>query len=430
MSINLLAIGDIHLGRRPTRVPDDVTERVGLRELTPAAAWRRAVEKALSLKVDAVLLAGDVVEQNDDFYEAYGDLAEGVERLTRAGVPVLGVAGNHDVRVLPRLADAIPDFKLLGRGGDWDEAVVEGRDGSAMRILGWSFPSERVRRSPFADKVPSRSDDLPRLGLLHCDRDQAGSPYAPVRSSELEAADVDGWLLGHIHRPDKLDGAKPIGYLGSLTGLDPTETGTHGPWHVQVSRAAGVSAKQLPLAPLRWEALEVPLDGLTEPEEVDRRVIRALNERHAQLLQIGAEPLVVGCRLRLVGRTAYRSDLERHFAAQDLRSFLLPQDGIHYFIDKLRIEALPDVDLDTLAQGSDPAGLLARKILLIRRPESDQERRAFIDKATKRLDDIVDTPTYTALAEKTLDEAHVVALLEQAAVRALDELLNQRDAAA
>ena len=85
MSINLLAIGDIHLGRRPTRVPEDVLESVGLRELTPAAAWRRAVEKALSLEVDAVLLAGDVVEQNDDFYEAYGDLAEGVERLTGAG---------------------------------------------------------------------------------------------------------------------------------------------------------------------------------------------------------------------------------------------------------------------------------------------------------------------------------------------------------
>jgi DNA repair exonuclease SbcCD nuclease subunit len=147
MGIALLAIGDIHLGRRPTRVPEDVLESVGSKELTPAAALRRAVERALSLEVDAVLLAGDVVEQNDDFYEAYGDLAEGVKRLTRAGIPVFGVAGNHDVRVLPRLADAIPEFQLLGRGGVWEEAVIEGRDGSSMRILGWSFPSERGARS-------------------------------------------------------------------------------------------------------------------------------------------------------------------------------------------------------------------------------------------------------------------------------------------
>lgn len=430
MSINLLAIGDIHLGRRPTRVPEDVLESVGLRELTPAAAWRRAVEKALDMEVDAVLLAGDVVEQNDDFYEAYGDLAEGVRRLTRAGIPVFGVAGNHDVRVLPRLADAIPEFQLLGRGGVWEEAVIEGRDGSSMRILGWSFPSERVHTSPLADELPARVDDLPRLGLLHCDRDQTGSRYAPVRSAELAAAAVDGWLLGHIHSPDDLAGPRPSGYLGSLTGLDPTEIGAHGPWHVEVSRAAGVSAKQLPLAPLRWEALDVSLDGLTEPEEVDRRVIKILNEWHNELLQMEPKPLVVGCRMRLVGRTPIRSALERHFVSQDLRSFVLAQDDIHYFIDRIRIEALPDVDLEAYAQGSDPAGLLARKVLLLQRPEEDQERRAFIREATKQLDNIVDNPTYAALAEKALDETQVAALLERAAIRALDELLTQQGAAA
>jgi hypothetical protein len=223
-----------------------------------------------------------------------------------------------------------------------------------------------------------------------------------------------------------------VGFSATYTAptTDPTETGTHGPWHVEVSRAAGVNAKQLPLAPLRWEALDIPLDGLTEPEEVDRRVIKALNEWHDELLQIEAEPLVVGCRMRLVGRTPIRSALERHFAGQDLRSFVLAQDGIHYFIDRIRIEALPDVDLEAHAQGSDPAGLLARKVLLLQRPEEDQERRAFIREATKQLDDIVDNPTYAALAEKALDEAQVVALLEQAAIRALDELLTQRGAAA
>jgi hypothetical protein len=134
--------------------------------------------------------------------------------------------------------------------------------------------------------------------------------------------------------------------------------------------------------------------------------------------------------MRLVGRTPYRSALERLFAAQDLRSFALTQDGIHYFIDRFRIDALPDVDLEALAQGSDPAALLARKILLLRTPENDQERRALIDEATKRLAEIVDESTYAPLAEKPPDEAYVATLLEQAAVRALDELLTQRGAAA
>jgi DNA repair exonuclease SbcCD nuclease subunit len=428
MSVNLLAIGDIHLGRRPTRVPDEVTERIGLRELTPAAAWRRAVDKALSLKVDAVLLAGDVVEQNNDFYEAYGDLAEGVKRLADAGVPVLGVAGNHDVEVLPRLADEIPKFQLLGRNGVWEETVVNGRDGSAVRILGWSFPTQRVQTSPLAD-LPARTDDLLRLGLLHCDRDQTGSPYAPVRSAELEAASVDAWLLGHIHRPDSLQGVRPSGYLGSLTGLDPTESSTHGPWHVEVSQAGGVIAEQLPLAPLRWEALEVSVDELAAPEEIDGRVLNALKQLHGELMQIQAEPLGVGCRVRLVGRTRFRSALEQHFARQDIQSLVVSEEDVHYFIDRIRIEALPDVDLDELAKGSDPAGLLAQKILLIRGPENEK-RRDLLDEAARRLRATVEQPSYSALSEKRLDESQVAALLEQAAVRALDQLLAQREAAA
>ena len=430
MSINLLAIGDIHLGRRSTRVPDGVSGRVSPKDLTPAAAWHCAVEKALSLKVDAVLLAGDVVDQNDDFYEAYSDLAEGVGRLTEAGVPVLGVAGNHDVRVLPRLADAIPKFQLLGRGGVWEEVVIEGRDGSSMRILGWSFPGERVHKSPLVDGLPARRDDLPRLGLLHCDRDQTGSRYAPVRSAELEAAAVDAWLLGHIHRPDELAGSRPIGYLGSLTGLDPTETGTHGPWHVEVSPAAGISVKQLPLAPLRWEALEVSVDGLTDAEEVDGRILKARSHLHDELMQIEAEPLVVGCRVRLIGRTPLRAPLEQHFATQDLDAFVLPQDDICYFIDRIRIETLPDRDLEVLAKDSDPVGLLARKILLLGKPEDDQERRALIDKGVKQLTAIVEDISYRALPEKTVDESQVAALLEQAALRALDALLAQKASAA
>ncbi len=54
----------------------------------------------------------------------------------------------------------------------------------------------------------------------------------------------------------------------------------------------------------------------------------------------------------------------------------------------------------------------------------------FIDEAAKRLRATVEQPSYSALSEKRLDESQVAALLEQAAVRALDQLLAQREAAA
>ena len=112
----LMCVGDIHLGRRPSRLSDRVDDLgIGIHELTPAAAWQTAVDWALANDIDAVALAGDVVERLEDRFEAYGHLERGVRRLVDAGISVVGVAGNHDVLALPRLADQLPEFKLIGR---------------------------------------------------------------------------------------------------------------------------------------------------------------------------------------------------------------------------------------------------------------------------------------------------------------------------
>src|SRR5690606_9199764 len=98
--MKLLCAADLHLGRQPSRLPDDLG---GLAEhLTPAESWRRLVRLAIDEGVAAVLLAGDVVEDAYDFFEAYSDLRRGAEELADAGIALLTVAGNHDVEVLPR----------------------------------------------------------------------------------------------------------------------------------------------------------------------------------------------------------------------------------------------------------------------------------------------------------------------------------------
>src|SRR5262245_1795132 len=128
MEAKLLCIGDMHLGRRPARLPADL--EVDASELGPAAAWKRCTAFAIAERVDAVLLAGDVVESANRFFEAFGVLERGVRELEAAGIRTIGVAGNHDVEVLPRLADEIAGFHLLGRGGRW-ESVEVARDGRA-----------------------------------------------------------------------------------------------------------------------------------------------------------------------------------------------------------------------------------------------------------------------------------------------------------
>ena len=171
-----------------------------------------------------MLLAGDVVDRDDDFFEAYRALEAGVTRLAQAGIAVIGVAGNHDVKVLPRLANHIPQFRLLGTDGTWESHKID-RAGETLAIWGRSFPRARATANPLQDKTFDREDHV-TLGLLHCDRDAgAESPYAPVTGQELARAGLDGWLLGHIHKPDALAVPSPNGYLGSLTGMDRGETG-------------------------------------------------------------------------------------------------------------------------------------------------------------------------------------------------------------
>ena len=425
--MKLLCVGDIHLGRQPARLPAGLLDEIKASELGPGAAWRLAVDFALADEVDAVLLAGDVVEQEDDFYEAYGDLRRGVDRLAAAGIAVLAVSGNHDVQVLPRLADAVPGFRLLGRGGAWEVRDIAGRDGRRVQVLGWSFPERRVSTSPLvAHELPALdSGSAPVVGLLHCDRDAAGSPYAPVRSAELADAPVAAWLLGHVHRPDRLAPPRPIGYLGSLTGLDPGEPGPRGPWRLEFA-GPELGLDHLPLAPLRWEEVEVALDGLGSAEDVHTFAVSALDALHERLATERFRPRAVGCRLRFTGRTAHRREAARSLAASDPLRVLQARDDILYFVHDWRFEASPALDLDELARGADPPALLARKVLLLRGPAEDTDRQALLAGARRRLESLAGRRNFAAhgLAPPT-DEA-AAELLERAALGALAELLDQR----
>ena len=88
-------------------------------ELTPVFALKLSIDFVIQEKVDAVLFAGDVVENTNARVEAQMPLEESVQRLINSGIQVTAVAGNHDVEALPRLAALIDDFTLLGAAGRW-----------------------------------------------------------------------------------------------------------------------------------------------------------------------------------------------------------------------------------------------------------------------------------------------------------------------
>ncbi len=424
MPFRLLAVGDLHLGRRPSRLPGELTGQS--RELGPAGAWARVLEEAIETGVDAVALAGDVVEQENDFFEAYRELYRGVNRLTAAGIRVLGVVGNHDMAVLPRLANQIEAFELLGRGGQWQAAQLEA-NGEAVTLWGWSFPKARVMESPSAGAQFERGPGA-NIGLLHCDRTQRGSSYAPVSNHELDAAGLDGWLLGHIHQPDTLTVQQLSGYLGSATGMDPGEHGARGPWLITVDGGRIQAVEQWVLAPLRWERVEVDIEGMSQPEEARDRLLDRLRELDTAVAAARRPADAVGLRVRFTGRNRLGEAVVALFSEQDRDHLYDGEGGTHYFIERVENATRPEIPLDELAGRSDPAGLLARRLLLLERPVDDSERRALVAEARRKLEARAREERWSGLHVQLPDDDATAEWLQRSGMRLLERLLAQREA--
>jgi len=375
------------------------------------------------------VFTGDVVEHRRDFYGAFGDLSDGVARLKHAGIRVLGVAGNHDYEILPALARDVDGFELLGVGGHWEGRLIDGPD-ATVELLGWSFNRETAPDPlPAGEQLPERlAPDTPRVGLLHCDRDGQAGQYAPVRSSALEAAQWDGWLLGHIHKPDPMEGGPPKGYLGSVVGLDPTEDGAHGPWLLLVEPGGRLRMTQVILAPLRWVSRDLDVTELGSAEELLGFItadLRALDQ------EVRAEstvpPRAVGCRYRFTGRTNLRNAFAQELERAELSGSPTEISGVVYFVDAWRFETQPPIDLAACAEQSDPVGLLARRLLALEDPGSPIYQE-LVPATLRRLEATARHNAFARLQTPYPTEAEAVAYLHLAGLEALDRLIHQQDA--
>jgi len=429
-AVSVLAVGDIHLGRRPSRVPSAYdTAKLG-----PARALELVVTEALTRRVDAVLLAGDVVDSDKAWYEAYGALHKAVKKLTESGIACLGVAGNHDVQVLPRLAKELPAFRLIGEGGHWTTALIEREGCPVLRVLGWSFPRREVRESPlasmpvgyragnYADGAP---DELPTIGLLHGDLGVPSSPHAPLVRHELEAVrGLRAWMLGHIHAPS-LDPAAsfPLGYLGSLAALDPGEPGRHGPWLTHI-HGASLALEQLPLSPVRYEKLSIDITDLSSSEELQAALPEALRQRAEELeAELGAAE-VICARVTLIGRTTL-SRAERNQALAGVQDLDCEHGGRNFIVvEPVEDRSAPNLDIAALARDGTPAGLLARRVLDL--TADSPETRALIATARQRLHAAARHPNFQDLDPLPIDDATVKERLLLMSRRALEDLVSQR----
>jgi DNA repair exonuclease SbcCD nuclease subunit len=330
-----LATADVHLGRASSKVAGP--------EHRAGAAWRRLCQIAQEHQVDAVLVAGDLINEHADLMAAIGDLRAGFQAL--GDIPVVAIAGNHDALTLTRAAAQFEGrLRTLGMDGEWQSTTIK-----EIEIVGRSFTRPEDLQPA---KMPPPNLFSQTVVLAHGDMDGGPSKYRRHESRLVEATGGQ-WIFGHIHSP-KRQGPNWF-YTTSPQALDPGETGAHGIHLLEFDPYGDLVRDFHPISTVRYEQVEFDVSGLSLEEIEDGLAGR--------LSTLRTDSAVWHVRLDLVGRGRLSpTELPRLQAnVQDFAN----QGVIVEWISAAKLR--PEWDLPAIAQGRDGRARLATAILALER---------------------------------------------------------------
>ena len=396
--------------------------------------WKKMVDWAIDHEVDIVVMAGDLIDQDNRYFEAIGPLQDGFDRLNKKGISVYVVTGNHDFNVLAGIIQnkKYNNVHLLGADGSWEKKIY--RDEKEMiQFVGWSFPHKHVQEDPLTNIDRLELDpNLPTIGILHSEADNPKSNYGPVDLDNLRTAGPDAWILGHIHKPTVLNTNDPyIAYPGSPHALNSGEPGIHGPLLLEADGKEQPRVKRIPLSPVRYESIEVVVQPADDESALQDSVIATLRKKAHDLVTELEEVSFLVFDIEMTGNNPAANSIS-HWASRAAKEYTQElETGTAVIIRKVVNHVEPAVeDMEELAKTPSPAGKLADTILAIEQGRTTP----FLEKLTERweiqLQRINRSQTYAPLNDKkrlasnSTNEARDYILQE--CHRMLNHLINQQ----
>ena len=431
MSIKLLTSADLHLGKASSSA-DGIGEKNASK-----FTWFQMVDMAIDHGYDAIILAGDIVEQENRYFEAVSALEKGLDKLQEYDISVIMTAGNHDYDVLPRIIDSkeYEHVHFLGRGGKWETKILRFKD-TRVQILGWSFPSRHHEKNPLESLDPSVVESgIITIGVVHGEFDISESKYAPLTLAGLTDAEADVWVIGHIHKPEVFQASSPlIYYTGSPHAFSSKEPGVHGPVVLTVTDKGVEEHEWLDCSPVRYEQLVIDITELNNPDELPGELVEAQENLIRNKLELSdtLELLVLD-----VVFSGYVQDIHQidefisHREYEDLNREL---EGVKTSIRTVSNRCEVKVsDLENLSKENSPAGLIAKALLDI----SNQNNSEFLETVREALQDSVQSlnthRTYIPLRNSeiadqiSVNKEDLDTLLSQELNRFLSELLKTKE---
>ena len=371
MAITILVTGDIHIGKKSSSI------RQNTEEIATKSTWLKIVDYAIDNNVDVLALTGDIVDQDNRYFEAIGPLQKGFKKLKKVGIDVYMVSGNHDFDVLSQLvdSDAYTNVHLLGKRGIW-EVKTFSKNGENIQFAGWSFPKRHFNEDPLLSFNSEGIDSsLTTIGLLHGDVGVPNSNYAPIDLNNFTNLPVNAWMLGHIHKPQILREAEPIVYYpGSPHAMSPKETGLHGPVLLTVHSPTSIEKKRIPISPVRYETINIDITNqLTEADIRNKLTSSLYDDAKSRIMELEKVSFLI-YDIHLVGLHSRIKDLEIWVSPIiDIYDQEIDATETRISVRKVVLNVQPKVDnLKELALESSPAGILANTIIALNNGETNE----------------------------------------------------------
>jgi len=268
--LRLVHASDLHLERPIYGLPEVPDHLRDLLTEAPYHAAEQVFETALAEDVDAVLLAGDVLDVDRAGPPAIVLLLDQFARLGERGIQVYWAGGKVDVPdswprsvALPSNVHVFP----VGRVETLDLA----RAGEVIARVQGTSCSE-------AGAVDTRGFHGDAHGLF-----TIGVAHGTNDSSGHEGDRVHYMALGGRHLHQTVDEHPGIAhYCGTPQGRGPTETGPHGCTVVTVDETGRAKTKFVATDTIRWLDQSLEVTGTTKEEQLRDRMFERVEKLQAQ----------------------------------------------------------------------------------------------------------------------------------------------------
>ncbi|TMW73399.1 metallophosphoesterase family protein [Alteribacter natronophilus] len=252
-------------------------------------ALENLVELAVQENVSFVLISGDIYDGDWKDYNTGLFFSAQMNRLSKAGIPVYLIRGNHDAASLITKELALPENVHEFPAG---KAGTEKIEPLKTAIHGRGFLN-RAETENLVHSYPEAVEGYLNIGLLHTSLTgrEGHENYAPCSLEDLSRKGYDYWALGHIHLREVVREHGPaVVFPGNIQGRHIRESGSKGCTLVTVEDGAVESLEHRPLDVIRWFDVQADISELASEdhllERIGTRITELYNENGGRFLAV------------------------------------------------------------------------------------------------------------------------------------------------